>query len=446
MAVLSLVSAAPDTRYDFIWTPSGSGYRRYQGPERRSRWHRCGPSLADWPINRSAPSVVGAVLMEVSDDELREIEAGAPHPPRNVGLRAERIRRGSSGGMSFERAESWLSEWRDAVSRNDHLWLGARTSRYGRMRLKSTSSELTAVESELTAVTVTQDAVEGGSGEEITASVKKLYEYPPVVKGWVERPNKELYRCRKIGKQLDVAILREMRENRVHSLAFGQPGCGKTAVFEAAFGDQMLTINGSEDTEAADFEGAYVEGDDGIWRWVFGPLPICLMNGWVLRVEEIGVIRAKQMATLYSVMDGRDEIRITANPKLEPIRAAPGFAVVATANPDSPETRLTDALLSRFGLKISVPSDYKMAVEHFGIPTWLVGAAENMDARRRSKELAWAPQTRDLLLWKENARILGDESAALGVMINSAPAPSRAAVAEVLSKAFGRRVRPLELA
>jgi nitric oxide reductase NorQ protein len=446
MVVVSVQgSSSPDHRYDFIATakPRGITYYRLETADYRSRWKRSSFDLINFPLDLSGDLLAGPALMEVTDQEANEIENGTTmHPPRNVGLRAERIKKSWAGPELVAGAlDPWLEDWRQAVRDSDELWITTHTHRNGRIR-PSRAQLPNAVS--LTATSTSTSAISATAAP--PAPAHNLFTYPEVVKGSVLRPNGESYRVRKIGRKTDVHVFREMREHRVHSLTFGQPGTGKTAMFEAAFGSQMITMMGTEDTESADFQGSYVENDAGLWVWEDGPLVIAMENGWVLYIDEIGVIRQKQMSQLYSVMDGRDEIRITANPKRGVVKAAPGFAIVASTNPDSPEVRLTDALLNRMGFKLEVNSDFKMAREHFYIPVWLVNAAENLELRRKSKELPWAPQMRDLLLWMENVTILGGEAEATGVMINSAPAASRAVVADVLSKGFGRKVGALVLA
>lgn len=449
MVAFSVPGLDPARRYDFMALPSGTGYYRLQTTERRSRWKRIHVNLTNFVVNTSGDMVAGPALLEISDEEGRLIDAGSSvHPPRNVGLRAEKIRMNWKGGhVPVARLDSWLEDWRTAILNNDELWIKARTDRHGRTHQVSSAAVTNAVTNSALSTTAVPETVTASitiSPAPATTESHSGFVYPELVKGSVIRPNGELYRVRRVGKKHDVHVFREMREERVHSLTFGQPGTGKSACMDAAFGSSMVTMMGSEDVEAADFEGSFVESDDGKWLWEDGPLPIAMENGWVLYIDEIGVIRQKQMSLLYSVMDGRDEIRITANPKRGIVRAAPGFAIVASTNPDSPEVRLTDALLSRFGFKLEVTSDYQMAKAHLGVPDWLVGAAENLETRRRSKELPWAPQTRDLLLWKKNCKVFdGDEVAASGVMVNSAPATARGTVADVLTKAAGKRVKPL---
>ena len=88
------------------------------------------------------------------------------------------------------------------------------------------------------------------------------------------RPNGEDYYTRKWGDHDDVMVLREARTSKLHTMLYGAPGCGKTALLEAAFSEEpggIETVLGTGDTELSDFIGGYVQ-DKYSFRWVDGPL------------------------------------------------------------------------------------------------------------------------------------------------------------------------------
>ena len=62
------------------------------------------------------------------------------------------------------------------------------------------------------------------------------------------RPNGDAYYSRKWGNHSDVEALRQSRANLFYTMLYGAPGCGKTALVEAAFGEDLYTILGSGDT------------------------------------------------------------------------------------------------------------------------------------------------------------------------------------------------------
>ena len=73
-----------------------------------------------------------------------------------------------------------------------------------------------------------------------------------------KRPNGEMYYTRKWGEHDDVMVLRKAREMSSYILLYGAPGCGKTALIEAAYCDQpggIETVLGSGDTEVSDLVG-----------------------------------------------------------------------------------------------------------------------------------------------------------------------------------------------
>jgi MoxR-like ATPase len=206
----------------------------------------------------------------------------------------------------------------------------------------------------------------------------------------------------------------------------------------------MLTIVCTEDTIAADFVGDYVKGLRGDWVWQDGPLTIAMEQGLVLYVDEIARARQKQLGVLFSAMDGRRELTITTG-KPRTVKAASGFAVAASANISMASGDLDDALKRRFTLALEVRTDYTMARDQLGIDPKLVNAAENLENRRLSNELGWAPQMAHLVNAHKNIDRIG-MPAALGNLVNSAPIRDRDIVADVLTKSMGRRVERLVLA
>lgn len=273
------------------------------------------------------------------------------------------------------------------------------------------------------------------------------YNYPEIRNGTVVRPNGEPYHVRRIGGQDDVGALRRNREAGGHALAFGRTGTGKGAMFEAAFGERMVTINGTEDTETADFLGGYVQRGDGSWHWVDGPLLQAMEGdgeeGYVLFVDELGAIRSRQLKVLYPLMDGRSWINITMNPERGVVRARPGFAIVAAMNPDSPGVRIDPATMSRFGLQFDVPTDYTLMRSRLGVDGELVQAAMNLQTRMRSEgDISWTIEARHMLTFMTNKESIGLH-AALGSLVNGAPKQDRRTVAEVLSRSYGMKVSPL---
>lgn len=259
------------------------------------------------------------------------------------------------------------------------------------------------------------------------------------------RPNGELYYPRIVdGTTHDVDLLRSGRgstlADNLYVLFYGEPGTGKTAAFEAAFPDG-LTLSGDGDTTTDDFVGSWVQNPDGTYEWVDGPLITAMENGLPFLIDEVALIDTKVMALAYSAMDGRGEIRIKSNPARGIIKAQPGFYVVGACNPNAPGARMSEALTSRFSLHIEATTDYDLA-KSIGVPAKAVTVAKNLDSKRSSGEVSWAPQMRELLAFKRTSERFST-GMAVANLIGIAPEDDRAIVADVVSRAFGAAVANL---
>lgn len=271
---------------------------------------------------------------------------------------------------------------------------------------------------------------------------------PPAVKplrvdtDTVPRPNGELYRVRQIGAHHDVAAMRTFREKGLPPLLTGPPGTGKTALVEASYGE-LLTVQGTGDTDVSDFEGGWVPQPGGGYRWADGPLVRAMEAGLPLLVDEAALVDPKVMAVVYSAMDGRARMTVSTNPDRAEVVAAPGFFVVATTNPDAPGARMGEALLSRFLVQFQVMTDYALA-NRMGVEMKVCTAARNLQTKVASGDCGWAPQMRELLAYRDVVKVLG-RPFALANLVACAPATDRQQVAEVLAKATGESVRELVL-
>lgn len=283
----------------------------------------------------------------------------------------------------------------------------------------------------------------------------------------VIRPNGEAYICRKIDGHHDVALLRKCRQTNTPVLLYGAPGTGKTALIEAAYVDpatlaasaeaaalatlgayKVYTIQGSGDTETADFVGGWVQVVDSItgvtrYEWVDGPLLKAMKEGAVLYIDEIALIDPKVMAIVYGVMDGRDELRITANPELGVVHAEPGFYVAAACNPNAPGARMSEALLSRFSVQVEVTTDYALA-KRMGVNNDAVKTANNLATKLAEGQISWAPQLRELLDFKKVEEMLGTETACRN-LISTAPEMDRPKVKDVVSRTFAKELTALKI-
>ena len=269
----------------------------------------------------------------------------------------------------------------------------------------------------------------------------------------VARPNGTDYYVRKIGKHEDIMMLRVARENGLPFMAYGPPGTGKTALIEAAFCDpeytpehgtnKVYTVQGTGDTETADFIGGFVPLGSDSFEWNDGPLVRAMEEGAPLYIDEIALIDPKVMAVVYSVMDGRGELAITQNPERGVVKAAQGFYIASACNPNAPGARLSEAILSRFVLQFEVTTDYALA-KSLGVSAKMVSAAQNLDKKLQTGEVGWSPQLRELLAFKSISEVMG-EDIALRNVISGAPEMDRETVRDVLTRTYGRPIEELRV-
>jgi MoxR-like ATPase len=214
------------------------------------------------------------------------------------------------------------------------------------------------------------------------------------------RPNGQAYFSRGWGEHTDVEVIRKARGASQYVLLYGAPGCGKTAVVEAAFGKDLYTVLGTGDTEVADLVGGYVQTPSGGFAWVDGPLLRAAEEGKPLLIDEVGLIDPKVLSAVYGLMDGRKEYTVTANPERGTVKAKEGFYVIAATNPNAPGVRLSEALLSRFTIHAEMTTDWALA-KKLGASASIVTAAQNLAKKMTTGEVSWAPQMRELLAFRD---------------------------------------------
>lgn len=248
------------------------------------------------------------------------------------------------------------------------------------------------------------------------------------------RPNGEKYFARSWGDHDDVNVLRRARENNHFVLLYGAPGCGKTALVEAAF-EHVYTVLGTGDTELSDLIGSYVQTPTGGFEWVDGPLIKAAEEGVPLLIDEVGLIDPKILSGVYGLMDGRREYTITANPERGTVKAVDGFYVIAATNPNAPGVRLSEALLSRFTVHAEMTTDWTLA-KKLGAPSVAVTIATNLFRKFEAGEVGWAPQMRELLAFRDLEKAFGTKFA-LANFIAIAPEMDRPIVADVCTRVSG---------
>lgn len=225
-------------------------------------------------------------------------------------------------------------------------------------------------------------------------------------------------------------------------LLYGPPGTGKTALIDAVFED-LLTVPGSAETEVADFVGTWVQNTDGTFAWVDGPLLAAMEDGRPLLIDEIALIDPLVMAIVYSVMDGRGELAVTANPMRGTVKASDGFYIFGACNPHVPGAIMSDALLSRFMIHIEVETDWAL-IPALKIPAKIAQVARNLHHKYATGEVLAAPQIRELITFRDVEKVFGTEFA-LANFISQSREEDRATVTETISSVYGVQIGSLKI-
>lgn len=257
------------------------------------------------------------------------------------------------------------------------------------------------------------------------------------------RPNGREYYARQWGDHSDVEVCRKARDNKQFILLYGNPGCGKTALVEASFGEDLYTLIGTGDTEVGDFLGGYVQTPSGGFEWIDGVLTKAVEEGKVLLIDEVGLIDPKVMSLVYGLMDGRDELVITSNPERGVVKAKEGFYVICATNPNAPGVRLSEALLSRCVIQAEMTTDWSLA-KKLGVPASATTLAQNLSKKQVAGEVSWSPQFRELEAFRDLSKTFGTKWA-VSNLIATAPEMDRPVVIDVATRVFGEDCRPAKI-
>ena len=233
---------------------------------------------------------------------------------------------------------------------------------------------------------------------------------------------------------LDVVALLKAREDKMNTLMYGYPGTGKTSLILSVFKDDVISVEGAEDTTVADFVGSYVPGEiEGQYNWLDGPLVRAMKEGKILFIDDFTLIRPAVLGRVYPAMDGRRAIHVTEH-EGERVEAAEGFMVIAAHNPGTIGAVLSEALKSRFSISFEVKTDYTLASKEYKLPAKFKRVCQKIAQNRSSHIVTWAPEMRDLRDYANVKKSFGS-SFALDNLIRKAPDGEQKVIAGLFSEA-----------
>lgn len=419
------------------------------------------------------------LLFQMSDDEARELSRGTM--PRNAALRASRAleaRRltlvgGSARSITYgdarsstpksleaptsprasmatlnERLSHYFREIDHEIEKRNLSYLSLRTPREARGRglghlLNRSDLFPDTAPAEPSPIIVTAPATPTPP----PAPAKPTRDPSKVYPGdTITASDGQPYVARKIDAGVadlsDVQLYRDLGAKRKNVLLSGWPGTGKTRGLQAAFPDAII-IQCTGDTTVEDLVGGYVPVGASDYRWVDGPLTIGAEEGRHVVLDEIAQLDPRVASVSYSLLDGRDEMLVTSNPARGIIKAKPGFSLSGTHNPAS-NRPLAEPLSSRFTVQLEVGTDWEV-MRSLGVAERFCQFGAHLNAMLDKGEIAWAPQAREALAFKDNEEMVSTLFA-LRALIASAPEIERDVVATLLKERYGDRTYATKIA
>ena len=153
-----------------------------------------------------------------------------------------------------------------------------------------------------------------------------------------------------------------------HVMAEGPKGCGKSLMARDFFGQcntPVLRLNMSEGVTEDSFIGMRTL-EAGNVVYVHGVLPLAMMHGIPLILDEVNAARENVNIALNSAMDSGQLLIPENNNEL--VKAAPGFMVIGTMNPPDDYAGVNDmnqATRDRFAMNMTfdyLPEDEEVSV------------------------------------------------------------------------------------
>ncbi|WP_125099529.1 ATP-binding protein, partial [Leucobacter chromiireducens] len=178
-------------------------------------------------------------------------------------------------------------------------------------------------------------------------------------------------------------------------LLLGETGGAKTALAEhlarVTTGSDPELVSGYGDISSAQVIGTHelrAEGGATVSVFTPGPLLRAMQEGRAVVLDEVNAMPAEFLKRLNRILQLRpgDTLRVQEDAGRE-VRVAPGFAILATANEQTPHRyrgvdRLSSELVNRFGAnsyRVHYP-DTGVRFEDFPVENGLIAAAAAVDA------------------------------------------------------------------
>lgn len=251
-------------------------------------------------------------------------------------------------------------------------------------------------------------------------------------------PDGREYIPRKLGGfDNDVEGIRKLAELGIHIHLNGGPGCGKTALVLAAFGDNMENDIGHSRMTAFDM----------MWRpridpsvpggVVYDPSPLtrAAMRGVPYYLDESMRNPPDAMTPLFSAMDGRGYI-VGGNLDGTDLPIKKGFVVISASNPEVRGAFMPEPITSRFHI-FDVEVDEQL-LKKLNLDQRLMVAWLNMGKLNSGDH--WQPSVRELLAAQKFIDMGNMHQAAFALTGWRVPARDRASVAGIIQSLFGVRV------